>query len=262
MCSSDLARPASETAEQAERVAAAETSVVIAGRDLALARARVARLLGLAPTRTYRFPAPDVAAPLTLGPTDALVARALRDRPDVRAADLATAAAHAAAHAARAGRLPRVALTAAVGTGFTSAAAAAFGGQIADNRAGALGLRVSVPLLDRGTARAETRQAQARAAALDATADDARQAAALEVQASRLRLDALAEVLPLAAARVAAAETALAAERARYDAGASTLQAVSLLRARLTAAQTDQAVLDVTVRFERRLLALALGVTP
>ncbi|WP_412060717.1 TolC family protein [Rubrivirga sp. IMCC45206] len=253
------ARPASETAEQAERVAAARTAAVLAARDLALARAGLVRLLGLDPAGTYAFPAPEPAAPAPLPTVGALVADALRARPDVRAADAAIGAARSDVRAARTGRLPRVALAASMGTGFTSAAPDAFGGQFADNRAGSLGLRVSVPLLDRGATRAEVRRARARADALDADAAQTRRAAALEVETARLRLDALADLLPLADARVDAAETALAAERARYDAGASTLQAVAQLRARLTAARTDAAVLAVTARFERLLLALATG---
>ncbi|WP_412070025.1 TolC family protein [Rubrivirga sp. IMCC43871] len=253
------ARPASETAEQAERVAAAQTAVVLATRDLALARAGLVRLLGLDPAGTYAFPAPPAADPTPLPPTEALVTDALRTRPDIRAADAATAAARSDIRAAHASRLPRIALAASVGTGFTSAAANPFGGQLSDNRAGSLGLRVSVPLLDRGATRAQVRQATARASALGADAADARRAAALDVETSRVRLDALAEMLPLASARVAAAETALAAERARYDAGTTTLQAVSQLRTRLTASRTDAAVLAVTTRFERLLLALATG---
>lgn len=254
------ARPASETAEQAERLAAARLGALAADRDRALAAADLVRLLGLDPSDTYAFPAPILAPD---APADSLAARALRTRPDVRAAEAAAQAAAAQLRAARAATRPTVALTASLGTGYTSAdPATGFPGQLGDNRAGAIGLRVSVPLLDRGADRSRVRRSEAALAARRVEADGLAREAAYEVRVAAIELAALADRRALAEARVAAAEAALDAAAARYAAGATTLQAVAQLRSRWVEARTQRALLDVAVGFTRLLLTLAAGERP
>ena len=254
------ARPASETAEQAERLAAARLSALLAERDGALARADLVRLLGLDPAAEHAFPAPSFDGPAASASADSLAARALRQRPDVRAAAASARAAAASLGAARAGRLPRVSLTGGVGTGFTSTSAAAgVLGQFGDNRAGSVGLRVSVPLLDRGAARAGVRRSEAALVAAQVGAEATAREAAYEVRAAAVELDALGARLALAETRVEAARVALDAETARYEAGAASFQTVAQLRARLVDAETQRAVLAASVGFGRLLLALAAG---
>ncbi|MEL6614313.1 MAG: TolC family protein [Bacteroidota bacterium] len=252
-------RPASEIAQQQERIAAAQSAVLTAERDLALAHARLVRVLGLDPTETYTFPVPASGAPEASAPLGDLVEDALRRRADVRATEVAIQAAEANGRAARARRLPQVALGAFVGTSYTSAAASGLTGQIGDNRTGSLGLSVSLPILDRGATRRRVRQAEAQTLALQADAADTRRTIALEIQEHLLRLDALDAQTVLAARRVEAAATAVAAERARYTGGETTLQSVSLLQARLLDARIAQALLGIEAEFARRLLYLALG---
>ena len=252
-------RPPSEVAQQRERIAAARGAVVGAERDRALAHARLVRLLGLDPAGAYAFPTPPPAPSEDLVSADDLVARALGNRRDLKAAGLAIQATEANKRAARASRLPQVSLGGFVGTSYTSAAGVGFPGQIGDNRTGSLSLNVSLPILDRGVTRGRIRQAEAREQALRAAEADTRRAIALEVQEHRIRLDALAAQSEIAEIRVEAAQTALDAERARYVAGETTLQSVSILQARLHEARTNQALLRVQAQFERRLLMLALG---
>ena len=252
-------RPAYEAAQQRERVAAAQGDALAAERDWALGEARLVRVLGLDPAGDYTFPAPAPgAAPLPDVSGDA-VRRALDVRPDLRAAEAAVRAAEAERRAARAGRLPSVSVGAYVGTGYSSAAGTGIPGQLGDNRAGALRLTVSLPVLDRGASGAAVRRAEARAAALRADREGARRAAALDVRERAVEVDAVDAQAGVAAVRVEAAEAALAAERARYAAGATTLQAVSLLQARLFEAQSERARLAVEAVFARRLLRLAVG---
>ena len=253
-------RPAAEVAQQEERVAAARGDVLAAERDLALAEARLVRVLGLDPAAEYAFPTPDAAPPADAAPpVDALVREALDARADLRAADAAVRAAEAERGAARAGRLPTVSVGAYVGTGYSSAAGASIPGQFGDNRAGALRLTVSLPVLDRGASGAAVARAEARAAALRVAADDARRQAALDVRERAVALDALAAQAETAAVRVRAARVALDAERARYGAGAATLQDVSLLQARLTDALVQQALIDTEAAFAPTLLDVAVG---
>ncbi|MEM1056633.1 MAG: TolC family protein [Bacteroidota bacterium] len=252
-------RPTSDAAQQRERVAAAQGAILAAERDQALAHARLARLLGLDPTETYAFPSPEAEAPEALAPLDALTEQALRDRTDLRATAVAIEAAEANGRAARSGRLPQVSLGAYVGTSYTSAASAGFSGQFGDNRTGSVGVNVSFPLLDRGVTRQRIRQAEAQAQALRAEADDTRYAIALEIREHHIRLGALQAQADLAAIRVEAAQQALAAERALYLGGETTLQSVSVLQARVADARTQQALLRVEAAFERRQLQVALG---
>ncbi len=261
-------RPGYEVAQQRERVATAQAGVLAAERDQALAEARLVRVLGL-DGGDYTFPT-DSAEPAPAnagGPppsvdAEALVDRALAARPDLAAAQAAVQAAEADRQAARAGRLPTVTVGAYLGTGFSSAAQAALVGQLGDNRAGALRLNVSVPLLDRGAVRQRVRQAEARATFLERDREDARRGVALEVRERAIALDALDAQSALADVRVEAAQAALAAERARFDAGEATLQAVSILLTRLVEAEAERARLAVEARFERLFLAVAVGDDP
>ena len=146
-----------------------------------------------------------------------------------------------------------------VGTGFTSAGVGGVPGQLGDNRAGQVGVQVSLPVFDRGASRADVGRAQARASAARAAADEARRAVALDVRQSAIVLADTEAQLALAAVRVEAADAALDAETARYQAGETTLQSVALLRARAVDAATRLAVLAVTARYQRILLRLAAG---
>ena len=149
-----------------------------------------------------------------------------------------------------------------IGTGYSSAAEAGLIGQVGDNGAGAVRLGVSVPIFDRGSTRQRVRQAEARAAFLDQERQDTRRAVTLEVRERAIALDALAAQAELAVVRVEAAQEALDAERARFDAGEATLQAVSILQTRLVEAEAERARLAVEARFERLFLAIAVGDTP
>ena len=250
-------RPASDLAEQRERLAAARGAVLDAGQSRDLARVRLVSLLGLDPAQDYAFPPPADVPPL--GSVEALVARAASERPEVRAARASALAGRADVSLARAQRRPEVAVFAGAGTSFTSAGAGAIPGQFGDNRAGQLGLQVSMPLFDGGAGRGGVRQSAARLAALDAQTDEAARAVALEAREAGVELAATEAQLEIAAVRVDAAQTALGAELARFQAGETTLQSVALLRARAVDAATRQAVLDVTVRFLRLRLRLAAG---
>ncbi|MEM0961718.1 MAG: TolC family protein [Bacteroidota bacterium] len=252
-------RPASDAAQQHERIATARSAVVAAERDHALAHARLVRLLGLDPARTYTFPSPTTDDTAPLASVDALVADAIASRSDLQAAEIAIQAAEANGRAARASRLPQVALSGSIGTSYSSATTGAVPGQFGDNRTGSIGLSVSMPLLDRGITRQRVRQAEARASALRAEAADVQRAIALEVQERHIRLDAIDAQVVLAAERVTAAEAALAAERARYENGDTTIQSVSLLQSRVADARTAQALLRVQATFERRMLLLTVG---
>ena len=114
-------------------------------------------------------------------------------------------------------------------------------------------------MLDGGATQAEVRRAEARALTLRVEEEEARRRVALEVRERSIELDAARAGLALAETRLAAAETALEAERAQYLAGETALQAVSQARSRVVDARETRARLAVEARFTRRLLDVAVG---
>ena len=253
------ARPPYEGLQQDERVAAARTARVQAERDVAGAEAELARRLGLDALASVAVPLPPDDG-TALPEVATLIAQALTARADLQSAAQTLVAAEASRRAARAGRLPSVALYGSVGTGFTSANGdLGLVGQFGDNRAGALGVRVAVPLFDRGRTAAGVREAQSQIDRAQASLEDARRAIALDVRQAVLDIESAREQAALGEVRVAAAEAALAAEESRYREGATTLQAVALLRARVVEARTARAQARAAAAVYRIVLQLATG---
>lgn len=254
------ARPAFEVEQQLERVATAQGAGLQAARQRDRAEAQLVQILGLPPAETYAFPLPDAPIPEDAMSVETLIEQALASRSDVQAAIAAQQAVRADRRAARAGRLPEVTLTGGMGTSYTSAnTEAGIPGQLGDNRSGALGVRVSLPLMDRGATRSRIRQAEARATAVDVEAEAVRRAAAYEVREAASELRALAAQAEVAAVRQRAAEAALEAELARFRAGTTTLQTVAQLRSRRLEAQVEQERLRIRRQLQARLLELAVG---
>ncbi|GAB5535830.1 MAG: hypothetical protein Rubg2KO_20790 [Rubricoccaceae bacterium] len=254
------ARPAFEVEQQLERVAAAQGAGLQATRQRDRAVAQLIQILGLSPMEAYAFPLPDAPRGDTLPSAAELVEQALASRSDVKAAEAAQLAVRADRRAARSGRLPEVALTAGMGTSYTSANSdTGIPGQLGDNRSGALGLRVSLPLMDRGSTRSRIRQAEARATRVDVEAETVRRTIVFEVQESVTDLRSLAAQAEVAAVRQRAAEAALNAELARYGAGTTTLQSVAQLRSRALEAQVEQERLRIQQRVQAQILELVVG---
>ena len=232
-------------------------------------------------------------------PAAALVAAARAVRVDRQAQELRIRAAEAAVAVARAAGRPSVDLTASVGTGYSSLQqqladpggvppvrpvtledgtpvfvggepltfpagspalqTSPFFDQFADNRSGALGLTVTVPIFDRYAARRGVVEAQVAAenARIELEALDRQLAAEVQqavVQAETARAQAAA-----AAVQVAAAAEALRVERDRYELGAGTLYDVAQAQARLAEAEAARAQALYGLAFRQALLRLAVG---
>lgn len=250
-------RPAYEVDLHESRVATVRMRLLEVQRDRELAEAYLVRLLGLDPVGAYAFPVPSARGDGPDVPTDTLLRRAVHARPDLVAADLAIRAARADRRAATATRLPRIALVGGVGSNYTSANdAVGLTDQLGGNRAGSLGFRISVPLLDRGSARRSIRRADLRVASLENAAEDLRREAVLEVRERQIDLRALLGLREAAGARATALSAALTAEDARYRSGTATFQAVAQLRAQRVDALAEQARLDVAIQFQRFMIGL------
>lgn len=131
--------------------------------------------------------------------------------------------------------------------------------QFGDNRSGALGVTLSVPLFDRYQARRGVVEAQIRADdarlqldALDRQVASEVQQAVVEARTARARLDA-------AEAQVAAATAAVRVEQDRYRLGAGTLYDVATAQTRLSESLAGRAQAAYGLAFRRVLVRLAVG---
>ena len=241
-----------------------------------------------------RLEASGLLDPVEAAP-GALVAAALEARADRRAQELRIQAAEAAVGGARAAGRPSVSLSANVGTGYSSLQQRAVGEtpafpvtlddgtpvlvggapltfpgdptlettpvftQFSDNRSGAVGVVLNVPIFDRYQARRQVVEARIAAdqARIDLDALDRQVAsevrqAVVEASTAQARLEA-------AEAQVEAAERALRVERDRYDLGAGTLYDVAAAETRLAEARSGRAQAAYGLAFRRVLVRLAVG---
>ena len=230
-----------------------------------------------------------------LAPLAALVEAARETRADRRSQLLAIQAAEAAIGSARASGRPSLSVSASAGTGYSSLQQRTIGEtpafpvtlddgtpvlvggqpltfpgnpslettpvftQFSDNRSGAVGLTLNVPIFDRYQTRRAVVEAQIQAEnariqldALDRQLAAEVQQAAVEARTARARLDA-------AEAQVAASQEALRVEEDRYRLGAGTLYDVAEAQARLAEAQSGRAQAAYGLAFRRVLVRLAVG---
>ena len=228
-------------------------------------------------------------------PLDTLLATALARRADLRAQALQVQAAQAGVGVARTARLPRVAVFGEVGTGYSSLAQRAAGApvffpvttasgepilvdgepffipgttdlertpfftQFADNRSGAVGLSINVPIFDRYAVRRQEQQARIEAGTEQIALERLQLQATTEVRQAVLDLRNAAKRLEVTAVQVAAAEAALRAEQDRYEFGAGTLDAVATAQGRLAEARSARAQAAYEFVFRQKLVQFAAG---
>jgi outer membrane protein len=238
----DLARErvAAGAAVAADRLAAeaqvarTERAVAEGTRNLAMARVALESALGL-----ERLPSePSEPLPATGRPAaseEALVARALDNRPDVRAAEAALQGARADLDGARAGYLPSLDLSAAAADHRAS-----FSGD--SGQVWQVGARARWDLTDGGLRGARTSAARARVREAEAARREARQRVRAEVVAARTLSETAVWRLTAARTEVDASEAALAIVRDRYRAGAALFTELKEAEDRL--AQADLAALS------------------
>ena len=255
-------RPVSDLYQQQANVAGARVALVEGRRAAQLAEVDLVQALRLDPAADYDFVAPALPDSIRVSEGrsfDALLARAWENRADIVALERRVDAAGEQIDVARAGWWPSVSLSASYGTGYTSANDAAFDDQLDLRRGGSVGLGLSLPLFDRGSAGRATEQAAIQEANARLALGDLRQTVALEVRRALLDRDAAVERLAAAEARVAAAQRALTATRQRYDAGVATLLEVTQARAVMTAATSDLVNARYTLIFQEEALDYYAG---
>jgi len=232
------AATALEQAQQRGLVAAQRQLLEARRQQVQAAHTALAVLLGQAeppPVQARALPAAQAALPDAGTPADLLVRR-----PDIAQAEQRLKAADADVAAARAALLPRISLSAGLGTGGSGLA------RVLDNPVYSLAAALAAPLFDGGRLAAGRDLAQARQAELLAQYRAAIVAAVGDVE---LALQSLAGAGAQRAAQaqvVEQAQQAAALAQSRYRAGAETLLTLldaqrTLYAAQDTAAQLHQA---------------------
>lgn len=181
----------------------------------------------------------DPALP-ALQAVDSVPARALAQRPDVYAAELAVAAASADAGAAQAQRYPRLSLA-----GSISALHVRGAGTSQTANSWSIGpLQLSLPIFDGGTRAANAEAARARYDEAVALYRAKVRQGVREVEEALLRLQDTAQRAADADTAVAGYQASFDATQARYDGGLASLFELEDARRTLFAAQTARVALQ------------------
>lgn len=256
------ARPISDLYQQQATTASARSAIVDAQRAVELAKVDLIQTLQLDPRGTFEFappPVDDVAAATRSYDLDTLLNQAFAHRSDLAAERSRVEAADADTKAAGASRWPTVSLTAGYSTAYNTASALSLSDQLDQRRGGSVGIGVSIPLFDRGSADLATQRAQIAADNARLSLQQQQQSVALDVRRAYLDFQAAQARLTAAEAQEKAAGLAVDASRQRYDVGAATLVEVSQARATLVQAQSAVISARYTLVFQQSLMSYYTG---
>jgi outer membrane protein len=237
-----------------------------------------------------------VEAPETLD-LQRMIDVAYERRPDLRAQELQVRAAEEGVRVASSGYYPRINAFASVGSSYSSLArrpiegtvselpvttqsgeailvggvplgfpvgptfeSTPFGDQFfTENRSGAVGISVAVPIFDRFVTRSQVRQARLAVENERILQAQLAQDVAVEVRQAYLDYRNVEKRLEVAGRQVDASRAALAAEEDRYDLGVSTLVELTQARARMVEAESVLAQATAQYVFQRRRLEYTAG---
>lgn len=230
----------------------AELALVKAENDVAASRARLSAALG--EPQSEQFVLADEALPAALEPSpEALVAQALRDRPDLSVLRLNRDAAHKFADAERALSRPTVTLMGVAGA--LPATDPRLHGTYS-----AAGVNVSIPVLNGKLYAARQTEAQLRAEALDRDVDDVTVQISEQVRVAWLAANTAFRRLDVTARLVAQAEQSLRLAQVRYDNGLGSI--VELNQAQVSQVSAEIAAAGAKYEYlsRRAGLAFVMGV--
>jgi outer membrane protein len=191
------------------------------------------------------FPTPTYQAAIT---------RALALRPDLTAQQQNVVALQENVRAARLGNFPSVSGSANYGTTSTDPGGGTF------RNSGSIGVALTVPIYDRGVARAQTAQAQGQLDRAIAQLQIEQQGVQLNVRTALLNLVAAYAALDQVNAELGKAQQVLQSTQAQYRAGVTTLPLLLNAQVGLTQALTDEVTAVYTVRQAEQALLFAEGV--
>ena len=256
-------RPVADLYQQQASVANAQLAVAQAQRAVELAKVDLIQTLQLDPTGTYDFVAPaatDAAMTRTYN-LDSLVTLAYANRADLAAESARVEAAGQDVRAAAAGKLPTVSVTGSYSTAYNSATDLSLASQLDQRRGGGIGIGVSIPLFDRGSASAAEQRAQIARSNAQLQMSQQKQAIALDVRRAYLDFGSAKQQLTAATAQLAAARKAVEATQARYKVGAATLVEVSQAQAQEVSAASALATARNNLVLQEKAIDYAVGGT-
>lgn len=247
--------------QQQAAVALAESNVVSAKRSVELAKVDLIQTLKLDPTRIYEFSAPTVDAerPAPTFTLDGLLRSAESSRADLTAAQTRVDVATEALRVSSSTRWPQIALSLGYNTAYSSLTDASFATQLNQRKGGALGVSLSVPLLDRGASGIESQRAKIQVSNVTLSNDRQHQTVALEVRRAFLDYQAALETLNATRAQQRASDLALKAVQERYRVGAATLVELSLARATQVSAASALVNARYNLIFQQSLMSYYTG---
>lgn len=202
--------------------------------------------MGAPPTTTYELVEEPLAAPAS-DDGSAVIAQALRDRPDVAAERLAAQAASKFALAERALSFPTVA---AVGT----AGVTPYRDQVLNAHYSAAGFNVTVPVFNGGLYSARRSEANYRAQVADEARQDLENRVARDVTMAWVQVRTGYQRVDLTAQLVAQAADALDLAQSRYNLGLSSI--VELTQAQLNKTEADIAEASARYDYQSKVASL------
>ena len=256
-------RPIADQYQQQALVANAQLAVAQAQRTVDLAKVDLIQTLQLDPAGNYDFVAPpstDVAMNKTYN-LDSLVTLAYTNRADLAAQSARVEAAGQDVKAAAASKLPTISLTGSYSTAYNSATDLSIANQLDQRRGGGLGVGISIPIFDRGSASAAEQKAQIAQSNAQLALAQQRQTIALDVRRAYLDFTSAKEQLTAATAQLAAAQKAVEATQARYKVGAATLVEVSQAQAQEVSAASALATARNNLVLQEKAIDFAVGGT-
>lgn len=231
--------------------AVANAQVSLAGSLNTAAKARVNLNVAMGidprtPTQTV-----ETVEPAVPGQPAELVATALRQRADVRQAELGVASARLGVRIAKAGNLPSVVAQADYGLRDNSFPPS--------NSNWEYGVALQFPFYDGGLTRGRTREAEANVASAQASLRQVQQTVSSEVAQAYLNVQTAEQQVALSQAAVADAQESLNVAVGRYEEGVGIYLDVIDAQATLLQARTDQVNARYGLSAARAALRRALG---
>jgi outer membrane protein TolC len=208
-----------------------QQQIITLRNDLAKQKINLARLTGLPPNAGYQLTDSFAFSPAPLPNVDAAMAQAVQQRADLKAAQSQVDAAAKALSAARAERLPSVAVTAdyeVIGTNPSQS-----------HGAFTVVGTVNIPIWQGGRTAGDIAQAEAVLAQRQAELDDARGQIEAEVRQAYLDLEAAAGQFEVASKNLQVAQESLQMSRARMEAGVINTVEVVQAQETVSSAQLD-----------------------
>ncbi len=256
--------PIGDLYQQQATVARAELQLVLARRTLELARMDMMQVLQLDPSGEYRFEAPILPDSIDVGPPrelSDLLGEAFENRTDVQALKDRIGASEQDERVAGSGRWPSLTLSGSYGSSYSSGASdRAFLDQFDERRSGTVGLSLSFPIFDRLATSHAVRRATVATDNARIALDERRVTVAIEVRRALLDEQTARESLSATLAELRAANRALEATQQRYEAGAATLQEVTLSNAVLVQAQSSRIIAAFALLWQRHVRDYYVGV--